>query len=146
MTTTKTTLDVLSTGVVDTLLDVLAADLGSYQIADQQIPAVWVSPPELPQSYQMVPGSGIEAVFNSEPDMSASQLLGSMSQEYKFCVLLRQWDTSKRISPAVQKVMSCKHFVIHDAPIIRQQEQVGGEIFYAQAKIYLTVTDLVPYA
>jgi hypothetical protein len=145
MATTQTTLDALSKGIVDTLLLVLADDLGLYQIGDQQIPAVWVTPPELPQSYQIVPGSGVEAIFNAEPDMTASKLMGSMAQEYKFCILLRQWDTTKTIVPAAQKVLSCKHFVIHDAPMVRPQEQIMGEIFFAQAKIYLTVTDIVPY-
>lgn len=146
MPTTQTTLDALSTGIVDTLLEILADDLGFYQIGEQQIPAVWVTPPELPQSYTMVPGSGVEAIFNAEPDMSASQLMGSMAQEYKFCILLRQWDTNKTIVPAAQKVLACKQFVVHDAPMVRPQEQIKGEIFFAQAKIYLTVTDIIPYA
>lgn len=145
MATTTTTLDTLSKGIIDTLLLVLDPDLGRYLIGDIEIPAVWVSPPELPQSYRIVPESGIEVIFNSEPDMTASVLMARMSQEYKFCLLLRQWNPNESIAPAVQKVMSCKHFLIHDAPMIRPQEQVNGEIFYAQAKIYLTVTDSTPY-
>lgn len=145
MAITHDSLNTFSKGVVDTLSLVLAADLGKYDISGALVPAIWVSPPDTPQSYKIVPNSGIEVIFNQEPDMPASNLMGRLGQELLFCLLLRQWDLTKSIAPAIHKVMRCKKFVIHNAPVIRPYQEVRGEIFYSQAKIYLTATNIDLY-
>jgi hypothetical protein len=146
MAITHESLNQFSKGVVDTLLLVLSDDLGKYSVGGTEVPAVWVSPPDTPQSYKVVPNSGIEAVFSQEPDMTASNLMGRLGQELLFCLLLRQWDLTKSIIPATHKVMACKKFVIHNAPVIRPYQELGGEIFYAQAKIFITATKIDLYS
>ena len=94
---THETLNAFSLGVVNTLSLVLADELGQYDIGGAQVPAIWVSPPDTPQSYSVVPGSGIEAIFSIEPDMTASNLMGRLGQELLFCLLLRQWNLTLRL-------------------------------------------------
>lgn len=145
MAITHDILNTFSRGVVDALSLVLADDLGQYDIGGALVPAIWVSPPDVPQSYKIVPNSGIEVVFNQEPDITASNLMGRLGQELLFCLMLRQWDLTKSIIPATHKVMLSKHFVIHNAPAIRPYKELGGEIFYSQAKIYLTASNIGLY-
>jgi hypothetical protein len=142
---THSTLNEFSTNVVSTLSLVLVDDLGKYDISGAQVPAIWVTPPDVPQSYSVVPGSGVEVIFSIEPDIPASNLMGRMGQELLFPLLLRQWDSSKSIAPAVQKVLLCKQFVIHNPPTIRPYAEVNGEIYYSQARIFLSATQLESY-
>lgn len=145
MAITHDSLNTFSLGVVSTLSVVLADDLAQYDIGGALVPAIWVSPPDTPQSYKVVPDSGIEAIFSIEPDMTASNLMGRLGQELKFCLLLRQWDLTKSIAPAVSKVMRCKKFLIHNPPVIRPYKEFGGEIYFSQAKIWLTATNIDLY-
>lgn len=145
MAITHDVLNQFSRTVINILLLVLADDLGKYDIGNAEVPSIWVSPPDTPQSYKIVPDSGIEVLLSQEPDMTASNLMGRLGQELLFCLLLRQWDATKSITPAVHKVLACKRFIIHNPPSIRPYQELNGEIFYSQAKIWLSATNIELY-
>lgn len=142
---THDALDTFSKRVIDILSLVLINELGQYDVGGVTVPAIWSAPPDLPQSYKIVIGSGVECIFSREPTMAASNLMGRFGQVLKFNLLLRQWNINKSIVPAVQAVMASKYFTIHDAPVIRQYAEINGEIFYSQARILITATDFIPY-
>lgn len=143
---TNDDLDAFSKHVIDTLSLVLINELGEYDCGGTLIPAIWSIPPDVPQAYKIVPGSGVEALINREPLILATNIMGRLGQELKFTLTLRQWDIYKSIVPAVQNVMASKAFIIHDTPSIRNYAEINGEVFYSQARILLTATDLRPYS
>lgn len=140
---TQSNLNVFTTRLLAKLTDLLADDLGQYQVGSATIPSIWMTPPDLPKDYKM--GLGVEVILNGEPKQSDGGLMGVVGTFFEFEILLRQWDTSKTLTVPILKIRSCKDFVIHKDVISRPQREINGEIWYAQATISLTVTDLSFY-
>ena len=145
MSITQTQLDTFALNVSDAIRLLLADDLGVYQVEQGQIPAVWISPPDLPQNYKIVDGSGIEAILNLEPKMNDGGLLALKSYHLQFELILRQWNYDGVLAIAISKIQSESSFVIHQNPVTRPYIELDGAIYPAQARINLIVTQTNSY-
>lgn len=127
------------------LATLLADDLGQYDINGTKIQSIWVSPPDLPQSYKIVPQSGVELIINAQPTMKDGGVMGRRSHHFYFQLLMRQWDERKTLTVPVLKVRGIEGLDIHTDPVIRSYQEIGGEKFYAQARMNVIATDLAAY-
>ena len=142
---TQEQLDTFALNVSDAIRLLLADDLGLYQVEQGQIPAVWISPPDLPQNYKIVDSSGIEAILNLEPKMNDGGMLALKSYHLVFELILRQWDYNGVLAIAISKIQSESSFVIYQNPVIRPYAELDGAIYPAQARMNLIVTQTNSY-
>lgn len=124
------------------LATLLADDLGKYQVGTSQFPAIWVAPPDLPQSYSIVPSSGVELIINAEPQIGDGETLPRQSIILFFEILLKQWDAKKTLTLPIRKIRRTEGLIIHSVPTVRSYQEINGEKFYAQARIRLIATDM----
>ena len=143
MAITQININSFTTNLLAKLSDLLADDLGTYQVGSATIPSIWMTPPDLPKGYKM--GLGVEVILNGEPKQSDGGLMGVVGTIFEFEILLRQWDTAKTLTVPIHKIRACSSFTIHKDVVSRPQREINGEIWYAQATISLTVTDLSFY-
>lgn len=146
MAITQTQLDSFASQVATIIRELLADDLGLYQVEQGQIPAVWISPPDLPQTHKILDNSGIEAVLNLEPKLGDGGLIGQRSYHLRFELILRQWAYEIPLAIAVSKIQGDRRFIIHQEPVIRPYTELDGAIFPAQARINLVATHISSYS
>lgn len=142
MAITNTTLSSGISQLRSLLATTLAADLGQYDINGTKIPAIWVMPPDLPQSYSIVPKSGVELIINAQPTIFDGGTMGRRSHHFYFQLLMRQWDERKTLTVPVLKVRGVEGLDIHTDPVIRPYQEINGEKFYAQARMNVIATDI----
>jgi hypothetical protein len=123
------------------LAALLVDDLGKYQVAKSQFPAIWITPPDLPQSYTIIPSSGVELIINAEPAIGDGETVPRQTMILYFDLLLKQWDTKKTLTVPIAKIRRAEGLVMHSPPVVRPYQEINGEKFFAQARIRLIATD-----
>lgn len=114
------------------LMLAIGDELGTYTEngKDTLLPSIWVAPPQVPAGFK---STGLECVIQGDPDeRSMGTATGdSLAFEY-WIVRLIQWDTSKRLYEAKQKLR--KHFRALNT-VVESTDIPPTDLNYAQCVI-----------
>lgn len=110
----------------------LAEALGRYLLPDgSEEAACWVGPQPVPEAYEVVPGSGVEAIINP-PQLCYTHVSGKVVETEKWRIFLFQHNRAETLQSAIALI--CHHWRC-EKPVQRDQMEIEGGIEPEQARI-----------